>query len=152
MQGSCQRLDQAGWLKLKIICLSSPKQAATVPNSTVCVSCAVSLRVVWMMQWEATAGPWCGGNFAQVLADNLSDHRWSTSCYAAVCHHIYTDRETKRNIHGHRQTQKDRDRQTSTHRHTRGVQKVLQVDMLNWNTLWNLYTNKMLISPELIRA
>jgi len=33
---------------------------------------------------------------------------------------------------------------------TRGVQKVLQVDMLDWKTFQNLYTDKMHISHELM--
>jgi len=34
----------------------------------------------------------------------------------------------------------------------RGVQKVLQVDMLDWKTFQYLYTSKTNISPELMRA
>ena len=34
------------------------------------------------------------------------------------------------------------------HLATRGIQKVLQVDMLDWKTFQYLYTNKTHISPE----
>jgi len=34
--------------------------------------------------------------------------------------------------------------------HTRGVEKVLQVDMLDWKTFQYLYTNKTHISLELM--
>jgi len=41
---------------------------------------------------------------------------------------------------------------TPTNSTTRGIQTVLQVDMLDWKTFQYLYTNKMHISPELMWA
>jgi len=34
----------------------------------------------------------------------------------------------------------------------KGIQKVLQVNMLDWKTFQYLYTNKMYISPEFMWA
>jgi len=36
--------------------------------------------------------------------------------------------------------------------HMRGVRKVLQVDMLDWKTFQNLYTNKTYVSPKHVWA
>jgi len=35
---------------------------------------------------------------------------------------------------------------------TRGIQKVLQVDMLDWKTFQNFYTNKTHVSPKHVLA
>jgi len=34
----------------------------------------------------------------------------------------------------------------------RGIQKVLQLDILDWKIFWNLYTSKTYISPILVWA